>query len=336
MLRPDQGYGSVARQLVLAVEQLGIDVRMAPTFNEPPPGFERFYRRFDERGRIGFYYHYFARPGIMPCPVRVNYWMWETTRLPAEPVAEINSRVALQYVPCRQNIESFRESGVEVPIKVLHHGVDTEQFPYLKRSHGEMFTFGTFGDLGPRKGIDVLLRAFRDEFRKDEPVRLMIKGALNAPAYQLDDPRITLICGFMPQHELLEFLRRMDVFVLPSRGEGFGLCGIEAMSTGLPLIATNWSGPAEYLDPADSFPLNYRLVEAGGVESNYVRYYGQWAEPDYEHLRQLMRWTCEYRDESANRGKLASARVRAHWSWQRIAKQLRGDLDELAASNLEQ
>ena len=330
MLRPNEGYGSVGRQLLLAVERQGVQVMMAPTKNQPLTGFERFYRPLDHWGRLGFYYHYWVRPSVLKCERLVNYSMWESTAAPGDHVEEINRAAGLQYVPCRQNVESFRACGVRVPIKVLHHGVDGDRFPCLERPRRAVFTFATFGDLSPRKGIDVLLRAFRDEFSPSEPARLLMKGASPAPAYGVDDPRIRLVSGFLDQPALLEFLRQADAFVLPSRGEGFGLCGLEAMATGLPLIATNWSGPAEYLDPEDGFPLDYRLVDAGGIESNHVRYFGQWAEPDYEHLRFLMRWLYEHPEEAAAKGRVAALRVRQHWTWDRVARQLCDDLDALA------
>ena len=92
--------------------------------------------------------------------------MWESTLIPEERVDEINKFVRLQYVPCRQNLEAFRECGVRVPLKVLHYGVDAERFPVLSRSRSDRYTFGCFGDFSPRKGVDVLIRAFQDEFRQ--------------------------------------------------------------------------------------------------------------------------------------------------------------------------
>ena len=122
----------------------------------------------------------------------------------------------------------------------------------------------------------------------------------------------------------------LDAFVLPSRAEGFGLCGLEAMASGLPTIATGWSGPADYLDPADSLALRFELVDAAATEANGVRYFGEWAEPDVDHLRSLLRWLYEHRDEAARMGRMAAARVHRDWTWDRVAARLRDDLDLLA------
>ncbi|WP_375512139.1 glycosyltransferase [uncultured Nostoc sp.] len=331
ILRPNEGYGSVGRQLLKAVANQGVDITIAPTKNQAPRGFEDFFKPLDRWSRIGFYYHYAVCPSVLPCDHIVNYCMWESTLVPKDFVEEINKSVTLQYVPCQQNVESFLECGVNVPIKVLHHGVDTQQFPLLNRYHSEVFTFGTFGDFSPRKGIDVLMRAFQDEFSPQESVRLLMKSSVKAAAYEVNDARIKFISGFMNQEALLKFLQELNVFILPSRGEGFGLCGLEAMSTGLPLIATNWSGPSEYLNPEDSFLLDYRLVDAQGIESNRVRYFGMWAEPDYEHLRYLMRWLYEHPSEAAVAGQKAARRVHANWRWERVAKQMCADFDQVAS-----
>jgi glycosyltransferase involved in cell wall biosynthesis len=233
-------------------------------------------------------------------------------------------------VPCRQNLEAFVRSGVVVPTRVLHHGIDPAAFPLLDRPPRETFTFGTFGQQNERKGVDVLLRAFRDEFARDEPVRLVLNATMTGRWIEGEDPRVEVRSGFLDHAGVLDYLRELDAFVLPSRGEGFGLCGLEAMATGLPLIATNWSGPADYLDPADSYPLAYELVETGGKEFGGMRLFGRWAEPSYEHLRSLLRLVYDRREEALAKGRRASARVHANWTWERIARQLVADLDLIA------
>lgn len=53
-----------------------------------------------------------------------------------------------------------------------------------------------------------------------------------------------------------------DAFVLPTRGEGWGLPIAEAMAMSLPVLATNWSGPTAYLDSSVGYPLGVEgLVE---------------------------------------------------------------------------
>ncbi len=332
-LRANEGYGSAGRQLLQAVARRGVQVQLAPSRDQPPHGFEAFAEPPEHWGRVGFYYDPRVRPGALPAARVVSYSMWESTAVPDDHVAAINSASALHLVPCRANVSIFQAAGVQVPVRVLHHGVDASRFPLLERpTDRPVFTFGTFGDLSPRKGIDVLLRAFADEFGPEEPVRLLLKGTRQTPAYRAyDSSRVQLVERQVDQAGLLALLGEMDVFVLPSRGEGFGLCGIEAMSTGLPLIATDWSGPSEYLDPCDSYPLSYQMADARGQWSNHVHYHGQWAEPDYEHLRHLLRHTYQHRDQSREHGLHAAARVRRDWTWDRVAGDLVRHIDDLVA-----
>lgn len=265
------------------------------------------------------------------------YMMHESTLIPPDRIDEINRFVSVLFVPCRQNKEAFEQCGVRIPVEVLPHGVDPEQFPLLERPKRETFTFGTFGDLTIRKGVDVLLRAFIREFQPHEPARLLIKRSWDhreLPCSVEADPRIELRSGFLEHTELLDFLRELDAFILPSRGEGFGLCGLEAMATGLPTVATNWSGPADYLDQEDSFPLDYDLVDAGGSWALGTQFFGQWAEPSVEHLQVLMRWMYEHPAESSESGCKASARVHSQWTWSRASALLRDGLDRLGADHL--
>lgn len=322
-------FGLVARAMLPALAHQGIDVTVAPSGTQAPRGLERYFRPLDHWGRFAVYFDWRNQPSVLPSSRIICIAPTETSQVPAARVKEINQAVELLLVPSRENVDSYLESGVRVPTRVMHRGVDAARFPVLDRPRRETFTFGTIGDLSLRKGVDVLLRAFRDEFAPGEPARLLLKG-IQAFDSGEPDPRITTLTGFFDHDRLLELLAAMDAFVMPSRGEGFGACGLQAMSTGLPLIATNWNGPVEYLDPADTFPLSYRLVEAGGTWANHVEYFGIWAEPDYEHLRQLMRYLYEHPQEGRRKGALAAQRVRRDWGWERVARQFRDDVDAIA------
>lgn len=329
VLRAHESYGVVGARLLLALQAAGVEVSLVPEGNQAPAGTEPLHGPVPGPDRLAFYYDYRNRPADMGFERVVFYTMWESSLVP-DHLVQAASGCASVLVPCAQNADAFRAAGVQTPVGVLHHGVDQRQFPLLDRPERDTFTIGTFGHLSPRKGTDVLIQAFVEEFKRSEEARLVLKSSVDGCAYQLDDPRIEVVSGPLQGPALLDLLGRFDIMVLPSRGEGFGLCGLEAMSTGLPLIATEWSGPAEYLDPSDCLPLGYRLVDAGGVEANRVRYFGEWAEPDRDQLRAHLRWAYEHRDEATVMGRAAARRVHRDWTWERAAADLIRYLDTAA------
>jgi glycosyltransferase involved in cell wall biosynthesis len=329
-LRRTMSFGVVSRYLIEALEREGVQVRIAPTLNQPVAGLERFYRPDDGRGRFGFYYDWRFQPGVLP-PPRVMRTDWESTRVPDQQIATINRHVELVWVPSACTREIYLSCGARVPVKLLPNGVDPARFPLLEREQRETITFGTFAELSPRKGTDVLLAAFLSEFAAAEPARLLVSASHGGHAYACEDPRVFWREGLLDHGPpLLGFLQEIDVFVFPSRAEPWGMPGLEAMATGVPVIATNWGGPAEYMDAADSLPLDFRLVDCEGVVSNNRRYEGRWAEPDREHLQALMRWCFDHREEIRAMGARAAARVRHDFTWARPARMLKHDLDELA------
>ena len=189
MLSGHTGYATAGRQLLLALERQGVDLVAAPTNDQAPAGLERFFRPIEDWGRVGFYYDVRLRPGVLPTERTISYSMWESSEPPSWHIDEVNRSAMLQYVPCEAVADIYRNAGVKVPVKVLHHGVDQADFPFLERTVDGSFVFGTIGDLSPRKGIDVLMRAFQDEFRGTTDVRLVIKGSPGSEDYGSDDPR---------------------------------------------------------------------------------------------------------------------------------------------------
>lgn len=118
--------------------------------------------------------------------------------------------------------------------------------------------FVYLGRLVDWKGVDYLLRAFARASRV-APMRLVVvgdgeeKAALEALAVSLglagDDSRVRF-AGWLPQARAAEQLAAADVLVLPSLLECGGAVVLEAMAMAKPVIATDWGGPADYLDPS--------------------------------------------------------------------------------------
>ena len=78
-----------------------------------------------------------------------------------------------------------------------------------------------------------------------------------------------------------------DCYLFPLRAEGFGMTILEAMACGLPVIATPWSGPADFLSPRYTYTLRHsNPVPEKARNGDLLRYH---VEPDLEHLIDLMR-----------------------------------------------
>ena len=117
------------------------------------------------------------------------------------------------------------------------------------------FTFYAQAHLTPRKGLDLLIRAFAARFQGDATVRLMIGGAgeirndLEALATSSRVQSQVRFLGGIPRDAVREAMWEANCFVLPSHAENFGVVLIEALSTGLPVIP-RCGGPEDIIKTA--------------------------------------------------------------------------------------
>ena len=118
--------------------------------------------------------------------------------------------------------------------------------------------FVFIGRLVDWKAVDILILAF-ERVCKKVPVELEIIGegvkreALELQAKELSlikslDRELVHFTGWLSQTECAKRLQLADVLVLPSLLECGGAVVLEAMTMGLPVIATDWGGPADYID----------------------------------------------------------------------------------------
>ncbi|MBV9537976.1 MAG: glycosyltransferase family 4 protein, partial [Acidisphaera sp.] len=288
-------------------------------------------------------------PYIVGTP-RILSTVWETTKVP-EPHARLLREVDQLWVPTEWGRQLFMAHGISAAsVRVVPEGVDTDLFcPVPAGSHppGEIYRFLCVGKWEARKGTAELVRAFVEEFHASEPVELIMHchnvyrsgfdaaRAIASERGKFPEPRPRiLVSAPCSLTDLIRLMQSSDAFVLPTRAEAWGLPILEAMSCGLPCIVTDYGGHRAFANAANSFLIRVeRQVRAcDPVHLNPSFDWGEWAEPDLSHLRYLMRYVFDHRQEAAERGRMACADAVRSWTWDNAARQAMSHLSELIGS----
>ena len=261
----------------------------------------------------------------------IGYTAWETARMAQSWVDGCNL-VDEIWVPSFFNVDALRASGVTKPVYVVPHAIDTERFKPTPLRLNNTFTFVSVFRWGLRKGWPELFTAYERAFTADDPVTLRILTNYRSDEYQREARRIVehFSRPGMPRVEILpleyvgyDFIpliyQNADVFVLPSRGEGFCLPCAEAMACGLPAIVTNATAFRDYVSEANGYPVQYRDVTAEDA-TDPDRDATTWCVADIDDLARQMRRAYENTDERTKKGERARADIEAKFGFGHVAK----------------
>ena len=211
---------------------------------------------------------------------------------------EIATRVV---VASRFSEHSMREAGIAAgKIEVIPYGVDSDSFfPGEKRdAGGGRMVFLFVGLLKKEKGILTLLDAWSQLAAPDAELWLAGSGEADVIEAARGGPGVKVF-GKLAQEELRQIYRDADVFVFPTFYDGFGMVLLEAMSSGLPVIAT----------PNCAAPELIREGEAGVI----------FPAGDVAELRTAMADACANRAAWMQRGAVAREIAKSH-SWDAYGK----------------
>lgn len=263
--------------------------------------------------------------------------MFETTQIP-DIWAQCCDMTNGIVVPSEFNKEVFQKK-VSKPVEVAPLGVNLQTYKYVERAPSKNFTFLMAGMLHYRKGAEFAVKAFKQEFEKGEPVRLVLKtrkGFLDVGNEIIDDPRIEIADADYTREEMLDLYHAGDCFIACSRGEASGLTPREAMATGIPAIVTNWGGLTEIANPKYTYPIEIEdLEEAPPACSSYDigitqgQPIGEFARPSITSLRAAMREAYENKSETAAKGAAASKWISKQWNYSVCAEKWLAALERL-------
>jgi len=158
-------------------------------------------------------------------------------------------------------------------VYMIPHGVNADRFYPREETHPavnpEKKTVLYVGRLGARKGVDLALQAVA---KLDNPeVEFLIAGTgrheeyLRSLAAELKIENQIRFLGYVPSEDLPQLYSSSDVFVLPSKYEGFGLVVLEAAACGTPVIGANAGG----------IPTAIKLSDYGSVVERTAKEFSQ-------------------------------------------------------------
>jgi len=242
---------------------------------------------------------------------RIGKAYFETDIFPPKWVGFCNKHCDQVWVSSKFNKEVCERSGVE-NVYIVHDGYDPRIFSpngekYDLGFPDDTFVFLTVGNSQKRKGTDLLYRAFTEEFDESEKVGLVYKSyapwAWGAAKYAKEGRIIhigdvaekesgpTLVNADIPYTQMGSLYRAANCFILPTYGEGAGICCVEAMACKVPVITTNWSAQLDYCNNNNSY-----LIEGIGFEKAFegMDWQGHWFVPSLDQLKFYMRYVYEH------------------------------------------
>ena len=356
------GSASAMRSHVLSLDRSGAALQVEPWKNDPEfvkqmdfPSFIEWKRLFEAKiqqdvfiaGHQPFdecdryrllqkenpHFHYY-----------IGYTAFETDRIPSSWVEACN-RMDEIWVPSRFNRETFVRSGVaDEKLHVVPTGIDvgtyqTTLIQPLEIPGRKSFAFLAVFEWSHRKGWDILLKAYLDAFSPSDDVVLILHSwsqggrpvgerverfIMSLGRKQGDCASIMISDEPFSAKQMLSLYGAANAFVLPSRGEGWGMAYMEAMAMGLPVIGTRWGGPLDFMNDQNSYLIDCEIVNIpeallGEAPLDKKSYKGhRWAEPSAEHTARLMREVYDNREQAKSKGLMAREHIFQNRNTERI------------------
>jgi glycosyltransferase involved in cell wall biosynthesis len=149
-------------------------------------------------------------------------------------------RAAHIHATAQMEADNIKELGFSNPISIIPNGIDLSEVKKGKEQYGsKKMVF--LSRIHPKKGIELLLEAWRNTDTRDWTLEIAGNGELDyiktltQSAQDLENVRFV---GSQYGESKWNFLRSADVMVLPTYSENFGIVVAEALAVGVPVITT--------------------------------------------------------------------------------------------------
>ena len=288
-------------------------------------------------------------------PPQSHQWVviqpWEFGAIPVTWLAPFRDDAEEIWVPSQFVRDCFLQAGLSAErVHIIPNGVDPQLFqpgrdPFPLRTKASckfLFVGGTIH----RKGIDVLLEAYRRAFTRRDDICLVIKDIGSSSFYRgqtaaeqiarfqerPDTPALEYLDASLTDQQMAALYAACDCLTLPYRGEGFGMPIAEAMACGLPVIVTGYGAALDYCDESNAYliPAEVRRWPQKRVGEWETVDYPWLAEPDIDALADSLRRVANDPAGARQRGAVGRQRVLERLTWDHAVSLVEQRLSALA------
>ncbi len=345
-LSPYSGYGNDGIGVARALTDAGTDVHLAPgtLIDSPIPAQVANLLTKEKLEEYDLVLHhidpdnFYAEPGLAGATkLLVGWTMWEYSNfLNAGGVDTLRKRLEDFHVMVGydQVTSDALAEYFDGKIITLQGGYMPEDYPYIERNwfDPDHFRFCMIGQLHDRKDPFVTIQAFtelKDEYPEEFAgaelhLKTNVPGLHSAMNEIYKDKKVRVYTELWDKDTLDLFYSRMHCLVAPSRGEGKNMPALEMQSTGGAVIATNWGGHTQWLNPSYNYALDYTLHP---VDTDNLNTFN--ARASVEHLKELMLHVYRNRAEAKRKGELASQVIPKTHGWDNVIADLLRQLGDI-------
>lgn len=275
-------------------------------------------------------------------PPRVNdvkgamnfqFFGWEENRIPKIYVEDFNKYLSGIGTMSDFVTKSLVDSGLKIPVKTMGVGVSlpnnfTEIRPYKVQTK-KSIKFLHISSAFPRKGVDILLKAYFSIFSDKDDVCLIIKTFPNPHNNTIEQwkelknvhhnpPEVVIYNEDFSETDLYALYKASDCYVHAARGEGFGLPVAEAMLAQIPVIVSPNSGLADFCNENTAVLVDYTMEYA----NSHLSEDSMWACPNHKTLASCLHDFVYKKDKICIEEKVKNAYelIKDHFSWDAVAK----------------
>jgi 2-polyprenyl-3-methyl-5-hydroxy-6-metoxy-1,4-benzoquinol methylase len=342
------GYGNAARAYIHALHAVGIELSVVDLSQHARQVSDELVEALvGRRIRPDFHLfhgipHVWAYQGFR-VPNAIAMTVWETDTMPSQWRNVLNHALET-WLPCEFNLEAFRghvSNLAKLPHPVIprngHHPLP-DPGEFLRVAPDEFVVYSIFewqDRKCPTEQLKAYLKAFTAADRSvlilkcnPDAARLAAAALADARRQAPSGARVEIRCEAWSDTEIEGLHARGDCYLSLHRGEGWCYPLFDAACKGIPVVATAYSGPLEYLDPAHHQLVPYRLTS---VQQPYMYYHPRmhWADPDVEEAARRLRWVAEHREEAKRRAVEAAAGLNRRYAPEEIGLLARSRLVDL-------